>query len=68
MQTVKDLSVDNLKAVIGEVVEEKLRQVLSDPDAGLTFRPEIRERLLNDLKEPQREGENIPAAELNTAS
>jgi hypothetical protein len=64
MQTVKDLSVDELRAVIGEVVEEKLREVLDDPDAGLALRPEIRERLRTDLQEPQEEGQNIPAAEL----
>jgi hypothetical protein len=35
MQTVKDLSFEELRAVIGEVVEEKLREILSDPDTGL---------------------------------
>jgi hypothetical protein len=64
MQTVKDLTIDELKAVIGEVVEEKLRELLTDPDAGLALRPEIQERLLRDLQEPQLESENIPAAEL----
>ena len=64
MQTVKDLTIDELKAVIGEVVEEKLRELLADPDAGLALRPEVQERLLRDLQEPQLEGENIPAAEL----
>jgi len=64
MQTVKDLSVEELRAIIGEVVEEKLREILSDPDAGLTLRPEIRERLRRDLQEPQEETQNIPAAEL----
>jgi hypothetical protein len=64
MQTVKDLTIDELKAVIGEVVEEKLRELLTDPDAGLALRPEVQERLLRDLQGPQLEGENIPAAEL----
>jgi hypothetical protein len=64
MQTVKDLSVEELRAVIGEVVEEKLREILSDPDVGLALRPEIQERLLKDLQEPQEKGQNIPAAEL----
>jgi hypothetical protein len=64
MQTVKDLSIEELKTLIGEVIEEKFREIFVDPDAGLTLRPEIRERLLRDLSEPQREGENIPAAEL----
>ncbi len=64
MQTVKDLTIEELKAIIGEVVEEKLRELLTDPDAGLALRPEVQDRLLKDLQEPQREGENIPAAEL----
>ncbi len=64
MQTVKDLSIEELKAIIGEVVEEKLRELLTDPDAGLALRPEVQTRLLKDLQESQPEGENIPAAEL----
>ena len=64
MPTVKDLTIEELKAVIGEVVEEKLRELLTDPDAGLALRPEVQERLLRDLQAPQPEGENIPAAEL----
>jgi hypothetical protein len=64
MQAVKDLSVEELRAVIGEMVEEKLREILSDPEAGLVIRPEVRERLAKDLQEPQQEDENIPAAEL----
>lgn len=62
MQTVKDLSVEQLKAVIGEVVEEKLRELLVDPDAGLVLRPEVEERLRKDLRENQ--GDNISAAEV----
>jgi hypothetical protein len=64
MQTVKDLSIEELRAVIGEVVEEKLREVLNDPDVGLALRPEIQERLRTDLQEPQERGQNVSAAEL----
>ena len=64
MQTAKDLSVEELRAVIGEVVEEKLREIFSDPDVGLALRPEIQERLRTDLQQVQEEGQNIPAAEL----
>ena len=64
MQTVKDLTIEELKAVIGEVVEEKLRELLTDPDAGLELRPEVQGRLRKDLQEPQPESENIPAAEV----
>jgi hypothetical protein len=61
---VKDLSIEELKALIGKVVEEKFREILVDPDAGLVLRPEIRDRLLRDLQGPQQESENIPADEL----
>jgi signal recognition particle GTPase len=64
MQTVKDLSVEELKTLIAEVVEEKFREMLVDPDLGLTLRPEVRERLRSDLEEPQQEEGNIPAAEV----
>ena len=64
MQKVKDLSTEELKALIGEVVEEKLRELLADPDSGLAIRPEVRDRLLKDLQEPGRDGGNIPADEL----
>ena len=64
MQTLKDLSIEELKALIGEVVEEKFREILVDPDAGLALRPEVRERLRSDLEGPQQEEENIPAAEV----
>jgi hypothetical protein len=56
---VKDLSVEELRTVIGEVVEEKLRETLSDPDAGLTLGAEVQERFIRNLREPQQKGENI---------
>ena len=34
MRTVKDLSIEELKTIIGEVVEEKLRELLMDLDAA----------------------------------
>jgi hypothetical protein len=55
---------EELKALIAEVVEEKFREILVDPDAGLVLRPEVRERLRSDLEEPQQEGQNIPVAEV----
>ncbi len=64
MQTVKDLSIEELKTLIGEVVEQKVREILTDPDAGLALRPEIRDRLLRDLEDPRIEGESIPATEV----
>jgi hypothetical protein len=45
MSTVRELSIEELKALIEEVVEEKLREMLGDPDEGLALRPDIQERL-----------------------
>jgi hypothetical protein len=64
MQTLKDLTIDEFKAVVGEVIEEKLRELLADPDAGLSFRPEIEARLREQLQNPQLDGEGIPATEV----
>ena len=64
MPTVKDLTVEEFKAVIGEVIEEKLRELLIDPDAGLTLRSEIEARLRQQLEYPKLEGESVPAAEV----
>jgi hypothetical protein len=64
MHTVKDLTIEEFKALIGEVVEEKLRELLADPDAGLELRPEIQERLRKELHAPGLDGASIPAAEL----
>jgi hypothetical protein len=64
MQTLKDLTIDEFKAVVGEVIEEKLRELLADPDAGLSLRPEIEARLREQLQNPQLDGESIPAAEV----
>ena len=64
MQTVKDLTIDEFKAVVGEVVEEKLRELLPDPDAGLSLRPEVEARLEEQVQNPQIDGESIPVAEV----
>jgi hypothetical protein len=64
MQTVKDLTIEELKAVVGEVVEEKLREFLTDPDDGLTLRPDIEARLRQQLQNSQPDGKSIPAAEV----
>ncbi len=64
MQTVKDLTIEQFRAVMGEATEEKLRELLTDPDAGLSLRPEIEARLRQQLQNSQLDGENIPAAEV----
>jgi hypothetical protein len=64
VQTVKDLSIEELRALIVDVVEETLRDLVGDPDAGLELRPEVRERLLKSLNEPRESRRTVPASEV----
>jgi hypothetical protein len=43
--TVGELTVDELKEIVQEAVEQKLTELLSDPDEGLGLREEIEARL-----------------------
>jgi hypothetical protein len=64
VQTVKDLSIEELRALIADVVEETLRELVGDPDAGLELRPEVRERLLKTLSQPRKSRPTVPASEV----
>ena len=46
---VADLTVDELKGLIKEVVTQTLSEVLSDPDEGLELRPEVEDQLRRSL-------------------
>lgn len=43
---IKDLTTDELKALIRETVQEALEDLLPDPDRGLTVKPEFEQTLL----------------------
>lgn len=43
--TVADLTPSELRLLIEDVVQEKLVELLGDPDEGLELRPEVREQL-----------------------
>ena len=45
-RTVADMTADELRKLVGSAVEQKLLQLLSDPDAGLVLRESVRKRLL----------------------
>jgi len=64
MSTVSELSIEELKAIIGDVVEEKLREMLGDPDEGLALRPEIQERLVKSLNQPKKSRRAVSAPEV----
>ncbi len=48
--TVAQMSKDELKQMIEVAVEEKLLELLGDPDEGLEIRRSVRERLLRQKK------------------
>jgi len=47
---VGQLSTDELREIIGSVVEQKLKEMLGDPDEGLEIRAEVQNRLLRQKK------------------
>lgn len=47
---VGQLSTDELREIIGSVVEQKLKEILGDPDEGFGIRAEVQNRLLRQKK------------------
>ena len=45
-KTVVDMTATELRQLVSSVVEEKLMQLLGDPDEGLVLRENVRKRLL----------------------
>lgn len=43
---VGQMSADELKEIIGAVVEQKLKEILGDPDEGFEIRANVQTRLL----------------------
>jgi len=64
--TVIELTVDELKQIIEEAVEQKLSEMLGDPDEGLQLREEIKARLRRSLEAERRGTRGIPAQEVAT--
>jgi hypothetical protein len=44
-RTVAEMTPEELKEMLGELIEAKLTEVLGDPDEGLELREAMRERL-----------------------
>jgi hypothetical protein len=64
LMQVKDLTTEELKALIRETVLETLEDVLDDPDIGKTLRPELRQQLLESRQHRTTGHKGIPAAEV----
>ncbi len=61
---VKELSVEQLKALIQEAVEEKLQEILGDPDQGLELREDIKDRLRRSLAAVEGGEEGLPIGQV----
>ncbi|MEK7848208.1 MAG: hypothetical protein AAB270_04740 [Chloroflexota bacterium] len=57
---VRDLDVNEFKALIQEAIEEKLEEVLADPDLGLELQEAVAQRLKHSLAAPSGEKRGIP--------
>ena len=44
-KTVAQMTTDELRILLEELIERKLMEMLRDPDAGLELRPEFEQRL-----------------------
>jgi len=42
---IKDLTTEQLKFLVQEAVEEKIEEMLGDPESGLKLREEVKEKL-----------------------
>jgi hypothetical protein len=62
--TVADLTIDEFKSLVREVVAETMVELLHDPDEGLELREEIRVRLHQSLAAVQSNGETRSAQEV----
>ncbi len=51
---VTDLTIDELKKIIREAVDEKFKEILFDPDNGLELRDELEQRLKASLASKER--------------
>ena len=51
---VADLTIEELRQIIKEIIDEKFRELLFDPDEGLELKEEIKQRLRASLLSTER--------------
>jgi len=62
--TVANLTIDQFKILIKDVVKQTIFELLNDPDEGLELREAIKLRLQQSLTEIKDGAETIPAQEV----
>ena len=63
-QTVANLTIDQFKDLMREVVMQTLSEVLGDPDEGLELRDDIKVKVQKSLAAVKAGGKIIPAEEV----
>lgn len=61
---VADLTVEEFRSLIKEVVTQTILEIFGDPDEGLELREEIKERLHRSLAQTQANGETRPVQDV----
>lgn len=61
---VKDLTTEELKALIRETVLETLEDFLEDPDEGKEIRPEVKQQLIESMRRTQAGERGVPLEEV----
>lgn len=62
--TVSELTLDEFKRLVREIVVETLSEMLPDPDAGLELNEDIRRELLDSITAVRAGEKTIPAREV----
>jgi len=62
MATVRDLTMAELRELVEQIVEQKLWELVGDPDEGLQLQDEVKERLKKSLARERRGARGISAA------
>jgi hypothetical protein len=61
---VAELTVDELAQIIQEAVEQKLMEMLGDPDEGLELREDVKARLRRSLEGERQGAKTIPVQDV----
>ena len=64
MKTLARMTVEEFREVVGEAVERKLTEMLSDPDNGRILRATVAQRLRRSLQTTRRGEQGVPAHEV----
>jgi hypothetical protein len=60
-KTINEITVDELREIIRDVVSQTLRELLADPDAGLELQESLRESLQSSIAEVRAGAQTTPA-------